>query len=171
MSVAVELVVDDHQGAHLDAFVEVDHVFVDHADTAGGDGLPLKDLEKSLKKRGAKVTVQNTKEEGYAKTLNKDADFVVIAGGDGTIEKVSRLMVGSFFFQPNIAEKAQELKAKGKTIVAISHDDRFFDVADQVIEMVEGRIRQPVSAIEAEAMALLQPHRRDAVAAELGAVR
>src|SRR5690606_11456352 len=62
--------------------------------TAGGDGLPLKDLEKSFKKRGAKVTVQNTKKEGYANALDKDADFVVVAGGDGTIEKVSHLMVG-----------------------------------------------------------------------------
>lgn len=33
-----------------------------------------------------------------------------------------------------------ELKAKGKAVVVISHDDRFFDVADRLIVMSEGRI-------------------------------
>jgi putative ATP-binding cassette transporter len=33
-----------------------------------------------------------------------------------------------------------ELKAKGKAVVAISHDDRFFHLADRLIVMSEGRI-------------------------------
>lgn len=32
------------------------------------------------------------------------------------------------------------LKARGKAIVAITHDDRYFDVADQLIVMEEGRV-------------------------------
>jgi putative pyoverdin transport system ATP-binding/permease protein len=32
------------------------------------------------------------------------------------------------------------LKAQGKSIVAISHDDRYFDVADQVLIMESGRL-------------------------------
>jgi len=33
-----------------------------------------------------------------------------------------------------------QLKADGKTIIAVSHDDRYFDVADQVIKLEYGRI-------------------------------
>jgi len=33
-----------------------------------------------------------------------------------------------------------ELKAKGKTVVAISHDDRYFHVADRVIKLDAGQI-------------------------------
>lgn len=35
-----------------------------------------------------------------------------------------------------------ELKQRGKTVLAISHDDRYFDVADRVIRMEEGQIIQ-----------------------------
>jgi len=60
---------------------------------AGGNGLPIKTLVKSLKKRGAEVVIQNTKKEGFSKALGHDADFIIIAGGDGTIEKIVRLFV------------------------------------------------------------------------------
>ncbi len=33
-----------------------------------------------------------------------------------------------------------QLKARGKAVIAISHDDRYFDLADQLIVMNEGRI-------------------------------
>ncbi|MEI6745164.1 MAG: cyclic peptide export ABC transporter [Methylococcaceae bacterium] len=34
----------------------------------------------------------------------------------------------------------KELKAKGKTVIAVSHDDRYFSVADKVLKMECGRI-------------------------------
>jgi putative ATP-binding cassette transporter len=34
-----------------------------------------------------------------------------------------------------------ELKAAGKTVIAISHDDRYFDIADHIVHMENGRIR------------------------------
>lgn len=34
-----------------------------------------------------------------------------------------------------------ELKAAGKTVIAISHDDRYFDVADHLVHMEFGRVR------------------------------
>ena len=34
-----------------------------------------------------------------------------------------------------------ELKAQGKTIVAVTHDDRYYGVADRVIYMEQGSIR------------------------------
>ncbi len=33
-----------------------------------------------------------------------------------------------------------ELKAKGKTVLVISHDDRFFDLADHLVKLADGRI-------------------------------
>ena len=35
----------------------------------------------------------------------------------------------------------QDLRAMNKTVIAVSHDDRYFDKADRVITMEEGRIR------------------------------
>lgn len=38
------------------------------------------------------------------------------------------------------------LKAKGKAIVVVSHDDRYFDIADQVIQMESGKqVQQPAT--------------------------
>lgn len=35
-----------------------------------------------------------------------------------------------------------EIRAKGKTVIMVTHDDRFFDVADQVLHFDYGRLRQ-----------------------------
>ncbi|MNI73436.1 ABC transporter ATP-binding protein YojI [compost metagenome] len=37
-------------------------------------------------------------------------------------------------------ELLPELKYLGKTIIVISHDDRYFDVADQLVRMEGGRV-------------------------------
>lgn len=37
-----------------------------------------------------------------------------------------------------------ELKASGKAVIVISHDDRFFDEADRLIYMEQGRVRETV---------------------------
>ncbi|MBI3897897.1 MAG: cyclic peptide export ABC transporter [Gammaproteobacteria bacterium] len=38
-----------------------------------------------------------------------------------------------------------ELKAQGKTAIVISHDDRYFDIADRIVTLDEGRIRDNVT--------------------------
>lgn len=45
-----------------------------------------------------------------------------------------------------------ELKAKGKTVIAISHDDRYFNLADRVVKLEAGRIvadTRPVTGMPA----------------------
>ncbi|MGH8331004.1 MAG: hypothetical protein ACRES0_11365, partial [Pseudomonas sp.] len=37
-------------------------------------------------------------------------------------------------------ELLPDLKRLGKTIIVISHDDRYFDVADQLVRMESGRV-------------------------------
>ena len=39
-----------------------------------------------------------------------------------------------------------ELKARGKAVIVISHDDRFFDEADRLIYMEQGRVREVVDS-------------------------
>lgn len=39
-------------------------------------------------------------------------------------------------------ELLPDLKRLGKTIIVISHDDRYFDVADQLIHMAAGKVQQ-----------------------------
>jgi len=36
----------------------------------------------------------------------------------------------------------QDLRAMNKTVIAVSHDDRYFDWADRVITMEEGKMRE-----------------------------
>lgn len=47
-----------------------------------------------LEDAGHKVRYQSSKDDGLKKTLKKPADLVVVAGGDGTVTKVTRRMVG-----------------------------------------------------------------------------
>ena len=52
-------------------------------------------------------------------------------------------------------ELLPELKRQGKTLIVISHDDRFFDVADRVVSMTDGRIMQAAAPeLESERTAL-----------------
>jgi putative ATP-binding cassette transporter len=39
-------------------------------------------------------------------------------------------------------ELLPELKAEGRTIIAVSHDDRYFDAADQILTLDYGKLRQ-----------------------------
>lgn len=60
-----------------------------------------------------------------------------------------------------------ELKAKGKIVVVISHDDRFFHLADKVLTMEQGQLVTPQEArTDAEQGANAQLSSRDAVSTE-----
>jgi diacylglycerol kinase (ATP) len=58
-----------------------------HAHTA-------KQLRKFLAVGGHDVRYRSAKEPGWKRALKKPADIVVVAGGDGTVGKVARRMVG-----------------------------------------------------------------------------
>jgi putative pyoverdin transport system ATP-binding/permease protein len=60
------------------------------------------------------------------------------------------------------------LKAQGKTVLVISHDDRYFDVADRVVRLSEGRIvfDGPVHDVAELRQALLADCAPNAAAAE-----
>lgn len=51
-------------------------------------------LRKLLKGAGHKVRYQSAKDGEWKRSLKKPADLVVVAGGDGTVGKVTRRMVG-----------------------------------------------------------------------------
>ena len=52
------------------------------------------DLRKLLKKAGHKVRYHSSKDGEWKRSPKKPADLVVVAGGDGTVGKVTRRMVG-----------------------------------------------------------------------------
>ncbi len=56
--------------------------------TAGTEDFDLAEVIGSLERQGAKVIAQNTKEDGFEEVLKLNYDLVVIAGGDGTVEKI-----------------------------------------------------------------------------------
>lgn len=60
---------------------------------AGNGSFDLEKAVTSLKELGVKVAAFNTKEKGYKKGIKKPCDLMVIAGGDGTVEKLSRKLV------------------------------------------------------------------------------
>lgn len=47
-----------------------------------------------LGRHGHEVRYRSAKEDGWKRVLKKNADLVVVAGGDGTVAKVARRMVG-----------------------------------------------------------------------------
>ena len=51
-------------------------------------------LRKFLSVAGHEVRYQSAKEDGWKGALKKPAELVVVAGGDGTVAKVTRRMVG-----------------------------------------------------------------------------
>ncbi len=66
-----------------------------HNPGAGKQGKENADaLVGLLADAGYNVRYQSSKDDGWKKTLKKDADLVVIAGGDGTVGRVTRRMVG-----------------------------------------------------------------------------
>lgn len=56
---------------------------------AGDASLPLEDLIIGFERWGADLLVQDAKEEDYEQALQQPCDFIIIAGGDGTIEKIA----------------------------------------------------------------------------------
>src|SRR4051812_25250682 len=51
-------------------------------------------LCKLLEDAGHKVRYRSSKEDDWKRSLKKPADLIVVAGGDGTVGKVARRMVG-----------------------------------------------------------------------------
>ena len=45
-------------------------------------------------------------------------------------------------------ELLPEMKRDGKTVIAVTHDDQYFDVADRCLHMVEGRLVTSRSALD-----------------------
>lgn len=43
-----------------------------------------------------------------------------------------------------------ELKARGKTVIVISHDDRYYDVADRLIKLEDGKLEYDLDQLEAQ---------------------
>ena len=65
-----------------------------HNPGAGKQDYDAKALLKLLRRAGHKPRYQSSKEKGWDRVLDKRADLVVVAGGDGTVASVARRMVG-----------------------------------------------------------------------------
>jgi diacylglycerol kinase (ATP) len=66
-----------------------------HNPGAGGQGKgAARKLVKLLESAGHKARYQSSKEDDWKQALKKRADLVVVAGGDGTVGRVVRRMVG-----------------------------------------------------------------------------
>ncbi|HEX7221080.1 MAG TPA: diacylglycerol kinase family protein [Burkholderiales bacterium] len=64
-----------------------------HNPGAGRQENDAKALIKLLRRAGHKPRYQSSREEGWDRVLDKRADLVVVAGGDGTVAAVARRMV------------------------------------------------------------------------------
>lgn len=66
-----------------------------HNPGAGRQGAEqLAALRRFLDEHGHEVRYQSVKRDGWKATLKKPADLVIVAGGDGTVARVARRMVG-----------------------------------------------------------------------------
>jgi diacylglycerol kinase (ATP) len=66
-----------------------------HNPTAGDEEHDRDHLLAALAEAGHDTVYQSTKEEGWADVLDRAADLVVAAGGDGTMDKVFRAVAGA----------------------------------------------------------------------------
>ena len=67
---------------------------IHNADAGDDDSPTLGQLEALIKEAGHSVRSQSVKKDGWTKVLKKRTDLVAVAGGDGTVGKVARRMVG-----------------------------------------------------------------------------
>lgn len=65
-----------------------------HNPGAGKQAMTAAALKRLLGEHGHGARYQSTKEDGWKKALAKEADLVVVAGGDGTVGRVARRMAG-----------------------------------------------------------------------------
>src|SRR5262245_31057092 len=66
-----------------------------HNPGAGDDKQPSKgQLEALIREAGHDVRYQSVREQGWSKVLKKAADLIAVAGGDGTVGKVARRLIG-----------------------------------------------------------------------------
>ena len=66
-----------------------------HNPGAGSQGAgDARKLEKLLRQAGYEVRYQSSKDDDWKKALDWAADLMVVAGGDGTVARVTRRMVG-----------------------------------------------------------------------------
>ena len=64
--------------------------------TAGDDSRPTAgQLAALIEEAGYDVRAQSTEEKGWSKALRKKAGLVAVAGGDGTVGKVARRLIGT----------------------------------------------------------------------------
>lgn len=65
-----------------------------HNPRAGKQAMTEAALKRLLAEHGHEVRYRSTQEDGWKKALTKEADLVVVAGGDGTVGRVTRRMAG-----------------------------------------------------------------------------
>jgi diacylglycerol kinase (ATP) len=66
-----------------------------HNPRAGGGGPSRKKLTRWVEDAGYAVSYQSTRKKKFAEALKEPGDLVIVAGGDGTVTKVARHLVGS----------------------------------------------------------------------------
>lgn len=64
-----------------------------HNPTAGDESFSASELKAMIKRAGHKVRNQSSKDD-YKSALEKPADLVAVAGGDGTVRKVAMELIG-----------------------------------------------------------------------------
>jgi diacylglycerol kinase (ATP) len=63
-----------------------------HNPTAGDNDFSKKELIKLIEKQGFECEYASVKEDGWA-DFNEDTDFLIVAGGDGTVRRVAKALL------------------------------------------------------------------------------
>jgi diacylglycerol kinase family enzyme len=113
-----------------------------HNPGAGDEGHEKEDLISLIESNGFECRYSSTKKEKIEKALTKDSDFLILAGGDGTIRKVTKELIKRKAIDKtwpigllplgtanNIA-RTLELEGKHEELIKSWHDENYknFDV-------------------------------------------
>lgn len=70
----------------------MNHATIIHNPGSGDERYSKNDLEKMIESAGLKCRYLSTKEEGW-KNIPEKTDVIIVAGGDGTVKKVSKILL------------------------------------------------------------------------------
>lgn len=63
--------------------------------SSSGQGVPVEQVRRALSSAGLERVLELERDDGFSDALDANLDFVVVAGGDGTVQTAARALSGS----------------------------------------------------------------------------
>lgn len=93
------------------------------------------EMHEHAHKLSGKLSGGQQQRVAIARALINDPDIIMADEPTGNLDSANAAIIGNIL---------QELARQGNTIIIVTHDRDFADKTDRIIEMVDGRLQEPV---------------------------